>query len=94
MSDGEWTWELSSKAQSDLGRLPSDTRGRIMEKLDDIVDSPWRDPPDYGEPLQNSPYRKVRIGEFRLSVTFRREEKRMIVARIKRRSGAYTADDD
>lgn len=94
MSDGEWAWELSSKAQSDLGRLPSDARGRIIEKLDEIIDSPWRDPPDYGEPLQNSPYRKVRIGEFRLSVTFRRDQKRMVVARIKRRGGAYTADDD
>ncbi|WP_369728372.1 type II toxin-antitoxin system RelE family toxin [Natrarchaeobius versutus] len=67
---------------------------RIINKLDEIVDSPWRDPPDYGEPLQNSPRRKVRIGEFRLAVTFHKDEYRMVVARIKRRGGAYTADDD
>jgi len=94
MSDEGWTWELASKARDDLGTLSTDERDRILDKLDEIVDSPWRDPPDYGEPLRNSPYRKVRIGEFRLSVTFRRDERRMVVARIKRRGGAYTAADD
>ena len=72
----EWTWELASKAQADLGALSSDEQDRIIEKLDEITDSPWRDPPDYGEPLQNSPYKKIRIGELRLSVTFRRGEQR------------------
>jgi mRNA-degrading endonuclease RelE of RelBE toxin-antitoxin system len=72
----------------------TDEQDRILNKLDEIVDSPWRDPPEYGEPFQNSPYKKIRIGEFRLSVTFRRDKHRLIVARIKRRGGAYTAEDD
>lgn len=93
MSDDEWSWELTSNAQDDLAVLDSHEQDRILDKLDEIVDSPWRDPPDYGEPLQNSPRKKVRVGEFRLAVTFRRDEQRMIVARIKRRGGAYTADD-
>lgn len=90
----DWTWELSAKAQSDLAALDAHERDRIIDKLDEIVDSPWRDPPEYGEPLHNSPHRKVRVGEFRLSVTFRRNDQRMVVARIKRRGGAYTAGDD
>ncbi len=94
MSDDGWTWELASKAQGDLAALDSHEQDRILDKLDEIVDSPWRDPPDYGEPLQNSPHKKIRVGEFRLSVTFRRDEQRLVVARIKRRGGAYTADDD
>ncbi len=94
MSNEKWTWELATKAQNDLGELPPTDQERILDKLDEIVDSPWRDPPDYGEPLQNSQYRKVRIGEFRLSVRFRRDQRRMVIARIKRRGGAYTADDD
>jgi mRNA-degrading endonuclease RelE of RelBE toxin-antitoxin system len=93
MSD-DWTWELSAKAQTDLAALDAHERDRIIDKLDEIVHSPWRDPPEYGEPLQNSPHRKVRVGEFRLSVTFRRNDQRLVVARIKRRGGAYTADDD
>jgi len=46
------------------------------------------------EPLQNSPYKKIRVGEFRLSVSFRQDDQRLVVARVKRRGGAYTADDD
>jgi mRNA-degrading endonuclease RelE of RelBE toxin-antitoxin system len=65
-----------------------------LNKLDEIVDSSWRDPPAYGEPLQNSLHRKVRIGEFPLAVTVHQSEQRIVVARIKRRGGAYTADDD
>jgi len=93
MSDDGWTWELSAKADADLDNLAPAEQNRILDKLDEIVSSPWRDPPEYGEPLQNSPYRKIRVGEFRLSVSFREGERRLIVARIKRRDGAYTADD-
>jgi mRNA interferase RelE/StbE len=93
MSEG-WTWRLASKAETDLESLDAADQQRILEKLDEIVDSPWRDPPEYGEPLQNSPYRKIRVGAFRLSVSFRRDDEVLLVARIKRRSGAYTADDD
>lgn len=89
----EWTWRFSSTAQADFDELGPDDQERIENKLDEICDSPWRDPPEYGEPLEGSPYRKVRIGEFRLSTTFIREERGMIIARIKRRDGAYTADD-
>ncbi|MFC7076836.1 type II toxin-antitoxin system RelE family toxin [Haloarcula halophila] len=94
MSDEEWTWELSSKAQADLDALSAAEQDRILDKLDEIVTSPWRDPPDYGEPLENSPYKKIRIGEFRLSVIFRQSDQQLVVARTKRRGGAYTADDD
>jgi mRNA-degrading endonuclease RelE of RelBE toxin-antitoxin system len=92
--DDEWSWELASKAEKDLDSLGPDEQQRIIDKLDEIVDSPWRNPPEYGEPLQNSPHRKVRIDEFRLSMTFYRDSQRMAVARIKRRGGACTADDD
>lgn len=94
MSEEGWSWELAPKARDDLAGLDAHEQDRILDKLDDIVDSPWRDPPEYGEPLQNSSRTKVRVGEFRLAVTFRRDEQRMVVARIKRRGGAYTADDD
>jgi len=73
MSDDAWAWELSSTAQDDIGSLDPAEQDQILDKLDEIIDSPWRDPPDYGEPLRNSPYKKIRIGEFRLSVTFQPE---------------------
>ncbi|GAB6860668.1 type II toxin-antitoxin system RelE/ParE family toxin [Haloplanus litoreus] len=79
MSDDGWTWELSSTAEDDLDGLSPTEQDRILDKLDEIVSSPWRDPPDYGEPLQNSPYKKIRVGEFRLSVTFRQDDGRLVV---------------
>ena len=94
MSDDGWTWELATKAQDDIDVLSPHEQDRILDKLNEIVGSPWREPPDYGEPLRNSPHKKIRIGEFRLSVVFREDDQRLIVARIKRRGSAYTADDD
>ena len=54
-SDEGWTWELSSTAEDDLDRLSPAEQDRILDKLDETVSSPWRNPPDYGEQLQNSP---------------------------------------
>lgn len=92
-SGDKWTLEFTTDAREDIQSLPDHERERVLEKLDEIIESPWRDPPEYGEPLQNSDYKKVRIGGFRLSVAFRRDTRRMIIARVKRRGGAYTADD-
>ena len=61
MSDDGWTWELSSTAEDDLDGLSPADQDRILDKLDEIVSSPWRDPPEYGEPLRNSPYKKIRV---------------------------------
>lgn len=77
----------------DLAALDPHEQNRILDKLDEIVNSPWHDLPDYGEPLQNNLRKKVRVGGFQLAVTFRQNDQRMVVARIKRRNGAYTADD-
>jgi len=52
MSDDGWTWELSSTAEDDLDGLSPADQNRILDKLDEIVSSPWRDPPDYGKPSQ------------------------------------------
>jgi mRNA-degrading endonuclease RelE of RelBE toxin-antitoxin system len=51
MGDEEWSWELASKAEKDLESLGPDEQQRIIDKLDEIVDSSWRDPPECGEPL-------------------------------------------
>nr|WP_284010393.1 hypothetical protein [Halomicroarcula sp. YJ-61-S] len=41
MSDEVWTWELSSKAQADLNGLSAADQDRLLDKLDEIVTSPW-----------------------------------------------------
>ena len=64
MSDDGWTWELSSTAEDDLDGLSPADKDRILNQLDEIISSPWRDPPDYGEPLQNSRIRRYALGSF------------------------------
>lgn len=91
MSD--WSWRFTVKAREDFADLEPDDRERIIDKLDEVCTSPWRDPPEYGEPLQNSPYKKIRVGRFRLSSSFNDDVNRLTIHRIKPRSGAYTADD-
>lgn len=90
---GQWSWQLTDTARGDFADLEPTDRERIAAKLEEICTSPWRDPPDYGEPLQNSPYKKIRVGPFRLSTSFDRDDEILTIHRIKSRSGAYTADD-
>ena len=40
MSDDGWVWELSSTAQDDIGSLDPAEQDQILDKLDEIVDSP------------------------------------------------------
>lgn len=89
----EWTWRLTDTARGDFAELERADQERIASKLEEICTSPWRDPPDYGEPMQNSPYKKIRVGQFRLSASFDHTEAVLTIHRIKPRSGAYTADD-
>lgn len=39
MGDDGWSWELAPKAQDDLVALDAHEQDRILDKLDDIVDS-------------------------------------------------------
>jgi hypothetical protein len=40
MSDNRENWELSESGQSDLGALSPEDQDRIIEKLDEIANSP------------------------------------------------------
>uniref|UniRef100_UPI00351F2E0A type II toxin-antitoxin system RelE family toxin n=1 Tax=Halobacterium hubeiense TaxID=1407499 RepID=UPI00351F2E0A len=66
---------------------------RIVSKLDEIVDDPWREPSDYLEPLTGGPFEKLRVGQYRLACILDHDELALEIHRIEHRSGAYTADD-
>lgn len=93
MSD--WEWEFTDTGRRDLERLDDYARDRIIDKLDEIVEDEWRDPPDYLEPLEGAPHSKLRVGPFRLGVRAARNETVLYVLRIRKRGGdAYRSDDD
>lgn len=85
MSDDheKWSWEFTRKAHDDFAGLGSSAQNQIAKKLDEICASPYRDPPEYGEPLPNSPYRKIRIRRYHLSMSVDRDRYLLSVHRIK-----------
>jgi len=92
-SEGEWTWKFAPRAATQFDGLDTHVQDRIVSKLDEIVDSEWRDPDDFVEPLTGGPFSKLRIGQYRLACMVDYGKSVLEVHRIEHRSGAYTADD-
>lgn len=93
-SDGDWRWAFAPRAADQFDSLDAHVQDRIVSKLDEVVESEWRDPDEFLEPLTGGPFSKFRIGQYRLACTLDRTEAVLEVHRIEHRSGAYTADDD
>jgi mRNA-degrading endonuclease RelE of RelBE toxin-antitoxin system len=65
-SDDEWDWTFSPRADDQFAQLDGASQERIVSKLDDVVASEWRSPEDYLDPVRNSPFQKLRVGDYRL----------------------------
>lgn len=91
--DDAWDWAFSARAEDQFAQLDDDTQERIMDKLDEVVSSEWREPGDYVEPLTNSPFKKLRVGDYRLGCRLLHDERLLRVESVRSRGGAYTADD-
>jgi mRNA interferase RelE/StbE len=92
-SDDEWGWALSPRADDQFAQLDSESKQRVTSKLDEVVSSEWREPADFLEPLTNSPFQKLRVGDYRLGCRLLREEQTLRVESIRQREGAYKGDD-
>lgn len=73
--------------------MDSPAQKRLTEKLDEVVENPWREPSDWAEALTGGPYDRLRIGNWRCAVSFDHDERMMTIHRIKQRRDAYKADD-
>ena len=92
-SDDAWNWEFSPRAETQLAGLGAETQQRIIDKLDDVVTSEWREPEAFLEPLANSPFRKLRVGDYRLGCRIVNELETLRVESVRKRDGAYQGDD-
>ena len=92
--DDDWTWKFAPRATDQFDSLDPHVQDRIVSKLDEVVESEWRDPGEFLEPLTGGPFSKLRIGQYRFACILDRSESVLEVHRIEHRSGAYTADDD
>jgi mRNA-degrading endonuclease RelE of RelBE toxin-antitoxin system len=93
-SSSDWTWKFTPQATSQFGELDPHVQDRLVSKLDEVVNSEWRTPDEFLEPLTGGPFSKLRIGQYRLACVLDHDESVLEVHRIEHRSGAYTADDD
>ena len=93
-SEGEWSWKLTPRAADQFESLDPHVQDRLVSKLDEVVESEWREPGEFLEPLTGGPFSKLRVGQYRLACTLDRSTSVLVVHRIEHRSGAYTADDD
>lgn len=82
MSEEDWTWKFSPRAANQFKGLDTHVQDRIVSKLDEIVDSEWRDPDDFVEPLTGGPFSKLRIGQYRLACVLDYDESILEVHRI------------
>jgi len=92
-SDEGWDWEFSPQAEKQFAQVDSDTQQRIMDKLDEVVSSEWREPDEFLDPLTNSPFKKLRVGGYRLGCRLHRESTILRVESVRKREGAYKGDD-
>lgn len=80
-----WKIEFSRKVLKDVKKLPKDVLTRVHEKLELIKEDPWK----YSEPLVNLPYRKVRVGDYRIIVDIRSRGNELVVLVIEHRKKIY-----
>jgi len=86
--------EVHPTCADQSSRFDTHVQDRFVSKLDEVVESEWRDPDEFLEPLTGGPFSKLRVGQYRLACILDRSESVLEVHRIEHRSGAYTADDD
>lgn len=90
MSDnGEWDYRLTSRARDDLRALDAEIADRIVRKLDEVVSSEFRSPPEWLEPLQGTQYQKLVIGDYRALLLVRYHEHLLEVHHVGHRRNIY-----
>jgi mRNA-degrading endonuclease RelE of RelBE toxin-antitoxin system len=80
-SDG-WTWKFTPRGADQFESLDTHVQDRIVSKLDEVVESEWRDPDEFLEPLTGGPFSKLCVGQYRLACILDRTESVLEVHRI------------
>jgi len=75
----------SDRAVEWLEDAEDETRERIVKKLDDVNDFPDH----YLISLSESPYYRLRLGDYRVIIDWKKDEDGLFVRDIRHREGAY-----
>ena len=76
---------VSDRAADWLRDAEPDVRDRIMKKLHDITDFPDH----YLKRLSGSPYYRLRVGDYRVIIDWRKEDDELFVRDIGHRRNVY-----
>jgi mRNA interferase RelE/StbE len=88
MSEG-WDYRFTPQARDDLRSLDDETAKRVVEKLEEVVSSEFRAPPEWLETLENLDYEKLRIGEYRALIIVVRDDRTLEVHQVGHRRNIY-----
>jgi mRNA-degrading endonuclease RelE of RelBE toxin-antitoxin system len=90
MSDNrEWDYQITTRAREDLRALDSEVAERIVQKLEEVVFSEFRSPPEWLEPLEQTGYQKLVVGDYRGLVLVRHQESMLEVHHVGHRRNIY-----
>ena len=85
----EWNYRFTKQAREDLRMLDEETATRIVEKLEDVITSEFRKPPDWLEPLSDLEYQKLRVGKYRALIVVIRDDNVLEVHQVGHRRNVY-----
>ncbi len=85
----DWTYRFTEQARDDLRSLDEDTAERVVQKLEDVVESELREPPDWLEELESLPYHKLRVGDYRAIILLVRDDGVLEVHAVGHRRNIY-----
>lgn len=77
--------EYSDRAADWLRDAENETARRIVSKLDDVADFPDH----HLLRLTNSPLYRLRVGDYRVIIDWKKNQDLLFVRRISKRDGAY-----
>lgn len=91
-SNANWGWsdayqvELAERARRSLAELPADVRRRLVRELERLVRDPWH---PGTTALVDSPYRRARVGDYRIVNEIETDKLVVFVIKIAHRSQIY-----
>lgn len=78
--------QIKGSAARELGRIPQQSRGLLIDAIESLRQQPMR-----GSPLRGNlrGLRRLRVGNYRIVYELRQDELTVLVVRVGHRSSAY-----
>lgn len=89
MTAEDWTYRFTERARDELRSLDDEVAQRVVEKLEEVVNSEFREPPEWLAPLEGLPYHKLKVGDYRAVILVIRDDGVLEVHSVGHRRNVY-----